>query len=423
MHGATHVVHLAARVHQPDADGEGARATMRRMNGDVTARLARAAAAAGAAHFVFASTIKVNGEATLPGRPFRESDPPDPHDDYATSKRDAELALAELAESTGLRVTSLRLPLTYGPGAKANFAALARAVRAGVPLPFAAIDNRRSLLGIGNFGDALATLLASDDAADRGRNTPYLLADAQPVSTPDLVRAIAARAGRGAAAVRVPEGAAALRGRVRGPRGGRRTAGRVARGRYLRLSRPLRMDAAAHACGRTRGRVRAGRAAIIGVPSREHRHAQSFPRPPSRPAARRALHARLHQACRRLGARRDGRHARAVHGQRRGGRAAVPQGQGPGLAHRRVRHAAARDQHADEARSGRRPPVGAHAGDPAPDRAQPARGHRSRRARRAHAEDRLRRAAGGRRHALCVDHRRLRRGRRRGRVVPRARPR
>ena len=88
-------------------------------------------------------------------------------------------------------MTSLRLPLCYGPRAKANFAALARAVRAGVPLPFAAIDNRRSLLGLGNFGDALATLLASGDAHDRGRNTPYLLADAQPVSTPDLVRAIA----------------------------------------------------------------------------------------------------------------------------------------------------------------------------------------------------------------------------------------
>ena len=191
LHGATHVVHLAARVHQPQASGESARAAIRRMNVDVTVRLARAATDAGVAHFLFASTIKVNGEATLPGRPFRESDPPDPHGDYATSKRDAELALAELAEATGLRVTSLRLPLTYGPRAKANFAALARAVRSGVPLPFAAVDNRRSLLGVGNLGDALATVLASDDADARGRNTPYLLADAQPVSTPELVRAIA----------------------------------------------------------------------------------------------------------------------------------------------------------------------------------------------------------------------------------------
>ena len=191
MHGATHVVHLAARVHQPHAAGESARAAMRKTNVDVTVRLARAAVDAGAAQFVFASTIKVNGEMTLPGRPLRESDPPDPHDDYATSKWDAELMLAELAEAAGMRVTSLRLPLTYGPRAKANFAALARAVRSGVPLPFAAIDNRRSLLGVGNLGDALATLLGSGDADARGRNTPYLLADAEPVSTPELARAIA----------------------------------------------------------------------------------------------------------------------------------------------------------------------------------------------------------------------------------------
>ena len=127
---------------------------------------------------------------------------------------------------------------------------------------------------------------------------------------------------------------------------------------------------------------------------------------------------RYTQARRRLGADRGGRHARAVHGQRRGGRAAVPQGQGAGLAHRRIRHAAARDQHAHAARGRRGQAVGAHAGDPAADRPQPARRRRSRSARRAHDQDRLRRAAGRRRHALRVDHRRVRRGRRRGRVVP-----
>ena len=63
----------------------------------------------------------------------------------------------------------------------------------------------------------------------------------------------------------------------------------------------------------------------------------------------------------------------------------------------------------DAARGRRRQAVGPHAGDPAADRPQPARGRRSRGARRAHDQDRLRRAAGRRRHALRVDHRRLRR--------------
>ena len=189
--GAAAVVHLAARVHRPHTRGNGEAAAMRRANVAATERLAHAAATAGVAHFVFASTVKVNGELTLPGHPFRESDPPDPHDDYAASKWEAEQALAAIAADTGLRVTALRLPLTYGPGAKGNFAALARAVRTGVPLPFARIANRRSVLGTGNLADAVAAVLESDARDERGRCVPYFVADAQPVSTPELVRALA----------------------------------------------------------------------------------------------------------------------------------------------------------------------------------------------------------------------------------------
>ena len=403
---------------------EAARAAIRRMNVDVTERLARAAADAGVAHFVFASTIKVNGEATLPGRPFRESDPPDPHDDYATSKRDAELVLAELAESTGLRVTSLRLPLTYGPRAKANFAALARAVRSGVPLPFAAIDNRRSLLGVGNLGDALATLLASDDADARGRNTPYLLADAQPVSTPELVRAIARALGVAPRLFAVPPSLLRFAGAC---------AGRAAAVERLvgslevdtsAFRAPLRVDAAAHARGRAR-RARSRRARRYN--RRPPKRASPCPIVPTAaeptscaPCASRAASPGMPKGSV-LVEMGDTRVLCTVSVEE-----GVPpflKGKGQGLAHRRIRHAAARDEHADEARSGRRQAVGPHAGDPAPDRAQPARRHRPRGARRAHAEDRLRRAAGRRRHALRVDHRRLRRGGRRRRVVPRARPR
>jgi UDP-glucose 4-epimerase len=191
LRGATAVVHLAAHVHRPPGAQGDALGPMRRVNVEVTERITRAAAAAGATHCVFASSVKVNGEVTQPGRPFRESDPPDPHDDYAATKWEAEQALAAVAAETGIRVTVLRLPLTYGPGAKGNLAALARAIRAGVPLPLAGIDNRRSLLGVGNCSAAIELLLASDDPIGGGRMIPYLLADAEPVSTPDLVRAIA----------------------------------------------------------------------------------------------------------------------------------------------------------------------------------------------------------------------------------------
>jgi nucleoside-diphosphate-sugar epimerase len=200
------VVHLAARVHRPHDPAPDAAGEYRRMNVELTQRLAQAALAGGVAHFVFASTVKVNGEATRRGRPYRESDPPDPHDDYARSKWAAEQVLAAVAEGTAMRATKLRIPLTYGPGVGANLAALARAIRRGVPLPFAAVANRRSILGVGNLCDAVAALLASDDAADRGRLARYFVADAVPVSTPDLVRAIAAAMNVPARLVAVPPG-------------------------------------------------------------------------------------------------------------------------------------------------------------------------------------------------------------------------
>lgn len=185
MRDARAVVHLAGLAHRAAAS----LAMLRSVNVDATARLARAAAAQGVGHFIFASSVKVNGETSVPGHPFRESDPPNPLDAYGASKWAAERALGEVAESTGMRATILRLPLTYGRGAKANIAALARALRRGIPLPLAAIENRRSVLGVGNLAAALLALVASEDDAQRA--TTYFVADANAVSTAALVEAMA----------------------------------------------------------------------------------------------------------------------------------------------------------------------------------------------------------------------------------------
>lgn len=194
LRGAGAVVHLAARAHVMHETAADPRAAFRAANATATERVARAAADAGAAHFVFASSVKVNGEATPPERPFRESDPPDPRDDYAASKWEAERVLAEVARETGIAVTILRLPLMYGPGVKGNIARLTEAIARGVPLPLGSIDNRRSLLGLGNFASALDAVLGHPAPAP-GTAVTYLVADASPVSTPELVRAVAAALG------------------------------------------------------------------------------------------------------------------------------------------------------------------------------------------------------------------------------------
>jgi len=194
LRGAGTVVHLAGRAHVMHETATEPRAAFRAANVAATERVARAAAEAGAAHFVFASSVKVNGEATPPERPFRENDPPDPRDEYAASKWEAECVLADVARETGLAVTVLRLPLMYGPGVKGNFAQLTEAIARGLPLPLGSIDNRRSLLGVGNFVAALDAVLGHPTPAP-GTAVTYLLADASPVATKELVQAIAAALG------------------------------------------------------------------------------------------------------------------------------------------------------------------------------------------------------------------------------------
>jgi len=190
LRGARAVLHLAGRAHVMRETAADPVAAFRAINVAATERLARAAAAAGTAHFVFASTVKVNGEASPPARPFRESDPPDPRDDYAVSKWEAECALADVARETGMPVTVLRLPLLYGPGVKGNVARLTETIARGMPLPLGSINNRRSLLGAGNYASALDALLRHSAPAPRTVAT-YFVADERPVATPELVRAIA----------------------------------------------------------------------------------------------------------------------------------------------------------------------------------------------------------------------------------------
>jgi nucleoside-diphosphate-sugar epimerase len=194
------VVHLAARVHVMKSEGAAALAEYRRMNVDVTARLARAAAQAGVKRFVLASSVKAVGESTAPGERFDDNTPPRPTSAYGISKLEAERALAAEAAGTAMSYTILRPPLIHGPGAGGNLARLERWIRSGIPLPFGAIDNRRSLLSLHNFCQALR--VAGLHPATAGK--AFLVADEPAVSTPELVRAEARRLGQPFLLVRVP---------------------------------------------------------------------------------------------------------------------------------------------------------------------------------------------------------------------------
>ncbi|MHB1188691.1 UDP-glucose 4-epimerase family protein [Thiobacillus sp.] len=196
--GCDVVVHLAARVHVMRDEASDPLAEFREVNTEGTLNLARQAAQAGVKRLVFVSSIKVNGE----GRddPYRETDAPAPEDAYAISKWEAELGLHRIAQEAGLEVVILRPPLVYGPGVKANFLRLLRTVARGWPLPLGAIRNRRSLLYLGNFVDAIRVCVEHPDAAGQ----TFLLDDGQPVSTPELIRTVARAMGRPARLLAVP---------------------------------------------------------------------------------------------------------------------------------------------------------------------------------------------------------------------------
>jgi len=200
--GISTIIHLAARVHVMHDTAADPLAAFREVNVEATLQLASQAAAAGVRRFVFVSSVKVNGEATAADHPFTERDAPAPQDAYALSKWEAEQGLRQIADSTGMEVVIIRPPLVYGPGVKANFAALMRAVQRGVPLPLGSVRNLRSLVGLDNLVDFIITCAHHPAAA----NQTFLVSDGADISTPDLVRAMARAAARPARLLSVPVG-------------------------------------------------------------------------------------------------------------------------------------------------------------------------------------------------------------------------
>lgn len=196
--GCDAVIHLAARVHVMHDTTDEPLALYRATNTEATLSLARQAAQVGVKRFVFISTIKVNGEGE--DESYRETDVPAPQDAYAISKWEAEQGLQKISRETGLEVVILRPPLVYGPGVKANFLRLMHLIHQGWPLPLGAIKNRRSLLYLGNFVDAIR--LCIEHPAAQGQT--FLVDDGQTISTPDLIREIAKAMHRPARLVPVP---------------------------------------------------------------------------------------------------------------------------------------------------------------------------------------------------------------------------
>lgn len=201
LNGVDVVVHTAARVHVMNELAKDALAEFRKVNVEGTLQLAKRAAEAGVRRFIFISSVKVNGESTLPGKPFSADDMPAPQDPYGVSKYEAEQALKKLALETAMEVVIIRPPLVYGPGVKANFLSMLRWLDKEVPLPLGAIHNQRSLVALGNLVDFIVTCINHPAAA----NQTFLVSDGEDLSTPQLLNRLASALEKRSRLIALPE--------------------------------------------------------------------------------------------------------------------------------------------------------------------------------------------------------------------------
>ncbi|MFZ6801214.1 UDP-glucose 4-epimerase family protein [Undibacterium sp. Di24W] len=178
------VIHCAARVHVMNDTVADPLAAFREVNLLGTLRLAEQAAAADVSQFIYLSSVKVNGETTVSGQAFTENDTPQASDPYGISKQEAEKALMELGQRTGMAITIIRPPLVYGKGVAANFLSLLIWVKKQVPLPLGSIHNQRSFVFVKNLTDFILHCVQNPMAY----NQIFLISDGKDLSTTELLR-------------------------------------------------------------------------------------------------------------------------------------------------------------------------------------------------------------------------------------------
>lgn len=182
--GVSAVVHLAALAHTPKGVSD---QHYDLINRAATEALARAAAKAGVAHFVFVSSIRAQCGPSA-DHVLDETDEPCPVDAYGRSKLAAEAAVA----AAGIPYTILRPVLVYGPQVGGNMERLMALAASRLPLPFGGLENRRSLLAVDNLNAAIRFALARPAA----KRDVYVVADPEPLSIADILTALRAAAGR-----------------------------------------------------------------------------------------------------------------------------------------------------------------------------------------------------------------------------------
>ncbi len=194
------IIHCAAKAHVLNNSQSNSIESYRNINVEATKNLALQASKSGVKRLIFLSSIGVNGNFTKDNNAFDINHSPQPVDNYAISKLEAEEALKKISKHTGLELVIIRAPLVYGPGVKGNFQRLLNLISKNIPLPFGSVKNIRSFVGIDNLIDLIICCVEHPDAIQK----TFLVSDDQDLSTTELIQLMASSMGRSARLFPVP---------------------------------------------------------------------------------------------------------------------------------------------------------------------------------------------------------------------------
>ena len=185
------VFHLSALVHQMSgASCE----EYERVNVIQTLQLAKKAKENGVKQFIFMSTVAVYGIET---GVMNEKSDYTPLTEYGKSKLRAEIELQKL-DNKNFKVSIIRPPIVYGKNAPGNMKSLLKLINKVPLLPFGKIENKRSMVYIGNLCYLINEVITQEKAGI------FLASDDEPLSITRLIELISKNLDKKIYLVKIP---------------------------------------------------------------------------------------------------------------------------------------------------------------------------------------------------------------------------
>ena len=153
----------------------------KKINVDVTVRLAQLSAKAGVERFVFISSTKAGGSLASINC-VTEEQRLEPDGVYGKTKREAEIRLLKISSHDGMPVTIIRPSLVYGPNMKGNLELMLASIKSGWFPPLPQTGNRKSMVHV----DDLVRAIVFISIHDRAIGEIFIVTDAQPYSSREI---------------------------------------------------------------------------------------------------------------------------------------------------------------------------------------------------------------------------------------------